>query len=50
MINPATQKFMAERMQARTRTDKFDHAPLVTQPQAVVDILTEAVEVTAQAR
>ena len=44
MINPATQKFMAERMQARTRTDAFDHAPLVTRPQAVVDILTEAVE------
>jgi hypothetical protein len=35
---------MAERMQARTRTDKFDHTPLVTQPQAVVDILTEAVQ------
>jgi pimeloyl-ACP methyl ester carboxylesterase len=44
MINPATQKFMAERMQARTRTDKHDHAPLITQSQAVVDILTEAVE------
>ena len=43
MINPATQKFMAERMQARTRTDKHDHAPLITQSQAVVDILTEAV-------
>ena len=42
MINPATQKFMAERMQASTRTEKFDHAPLITQPQAVVDILTEA--------
>jgi pimeloyl-ACP methyl ester carboxylesterase len=44
MINPATQKFMAERMQARTRTDKHDHAPLITQSQAVVDILTEAVQ------
>ncbi len=44
MINPGTQKFMAERMQARTRTDAFDHAPLVTRPQAVVDILTEAVQ------
>jgi hypothetical protein len=43
MINPATQKFMAERMQARTRTDKHDHAQLITQSQAVVDILTEAV-------
>jgi pimeloyl-ACP methyl ester carboxylesterase len=44
MINPATQKFMAERMKARTRIGTFDHAPLITRPQAVVDILTEAVE------
>jgi pimeloyl-ACP methyl ester carboxylesterase len=43
MINPVTQRFMAERMQARTRTGTFDHAPLVSRPQAVVDILTEAV-------
>ena len=47
MINPATQRFMAERMQARTRSDAFDHAPLVTQPQAVVDILREAVQSVA---
>jgi pimeloyl-ACP methyl ester carboxylesterase len=44
MINPATQWFMAERMRAHTRTGTFDHAPLITQPQAVTDILTEAVE------
>ena len=44
MINPATQRFMAERMQARIHTGTFDHAPLITQPQAVIDILTEAVE------
>jgi pimeloyl-ACP methyl ester carboxylesterase len=44
MINPTTQKFMAERMAARTRTGTFDHAPLITRPQAVIDILTEAVE------
>jgi pimeloyl-ACP methyl ester carboxylesterase len=47
MINPATQRFMAERMQARTRTDKFDHAPLVTRPQAVTDTLAEAVQSVA---
>jgi pimeloyl-ACP methyl ester carboxylesterase len=47
MINPATQRFMAERMQARTRSDAFDHAPLVSQPQAVVDILREAVQSVA---
>jgi hypothetical protein len=44
MINPATQRFMAERMQAHTRTGTFDHAPLISQPQAVTDILTEAVQ------
>ncbi len=44
MINPATQRFMAERMHARTRTGTFDHAPLITQSQAVVEILTEALE------
>ena len=43
MINPATQKFMADRMTARTRTDKLDHTPLITRPQAVIDIVTEAV-------
>jgi pimeloyl-ACP methyl ester carboxylesterase len=44
MINPATQRFMAERMQAHTHSEKLDHAPLVTQPRAVVEILTEAVQ------
>jgi hypothetical protein len=47
MINPATQRFMAERMRARTRSAAFDHTPLVTQPQAVVDILREAVQSVA---
>jgi pimeloyl-ACP methyl ester carboxylesterase len=47
MINPATQRFMADRMQARTRTDKLDHAPLITRPEAVTDILLEAVESVA---
>jgi hypothetical protein len=31
-------------MAARTRTGTFDHVPLITRPQAVIDILTEAVE------
>jgi pimeloyl-ACP methyl ester carboxylesterase len=43
MINPVTQKFMAERMRATVHTHDVDHAPLVTRPQAVVDVLTEAV-------
>lgn len=47
MINPATQKFMAERMQANVHTHDADHAPLITRPQAVVDIISEAVNSTA---
>jgi pimeloyl-ACP methyl ester carboxylesterase len=42
MINPATQKFMAERMQATIHTHDTDHAALITRPQTVVDIITEA--------
>ncbi len=43
MINPITQKFMAERMRANVQTHDADHAPLITRPQAVVDIISEAV-------
>ena len=43
MINPITQKFMAERMQANIHTHDADHAPLITRPQAVLDIISEAV-------
>jgi len=43
MINPATQKFMAKRMNANTHTHDVDHAPLITRPEAVTDILRQAV-------
>lgn len=43
MINPVTQKFMAERMHANTVLHDADHTPLITRPQAVVDIIAEAV-------
>jgi pimeloyl-ACP methyl ester carboxylesterase len=42
MINPATQKFMAERMHAHIHTHDVDHAPLITQPRVVTDIISEA--------
>ncbi len=42
MINPATQKFMAERMNATTRTHAADDAPLITAPDVVTAPLTEA--------
>ena len=47
MISPTTQRFMADRMQARIRTDNSDHAPLITRPQAVIEIVAEAVQSAA---
>jgi pimeloyl-ACP methyl ester carboxylesterase len=43
MINPVTQKFMAERMHANVHRHDADHAPLITRPRAVIDIISEAV-------
>ena len=48
MINPETQHFMAERMGARTQTCAGDHAPLVTDPAAVTDVVTQAVAAVAE--
>lgn len=42
MINPATQAFLARRMGAQTWSRKVDHAPLVTAPGLVVDVILEA--------
>jgi len=43
MISPATQLFLARRMGAQTRLEKTDHAPLVTAPDLVVEMILEAV-------
>jgi len=43
MVNPATQRFMAQRMGAHIRSYKVDHTPLVTAPELVVDMILEAV-------
>lgn len=43
MIVPPTQRFMAERMRAKIRTDAVDHTPSVTAPDRVVDIILDAV-------
>jgi pimeloyl-ACP methyl ester carboxylesterase len=42
MINPKTQHFMAKRMGATTRSLAVDHAPLLSAPQGVIDIIMEA--------
>ena len=43
MILPETQRFMAQRMRARVRARAVDHAPIVTAPTPVVDIIREAI-------
>jgi pimeloyl-ACP methyl ester carboxylesterase len=42
MIQPATQRFMAERMNAKIRPYAVDHTPMYTQPNVVVDVIAEA--------
>jgi pimeloyl-ACP methyl ester carboxylesterase len=43
MIVQDTQRFMAERIHARVRSHPVDHAPIVTAPGLVVDIIREAI-------
>ena len=43
MINPKAQHFMAQRMKARIRSEKVDHTPLVTAPNPVVELFSEAI-------
>ena len=43
MINPLTQRFMAQRMGARIRSEKVDHTPLVTAPELVIEMILAAV-------
>ncbi|WP_027794837.1 alpha/beta fold hydrolase [Paraburkholderia acidipaludis] len=47
MIDPATQHFMARRMNANVRSHDADHTPLVTAPDAVAQIILEAVRSAA---
>ena len=44
MINPRAQAFMAERMGAQVRPHHVDHTPLLTAPNTVYDIITEALQ------
>jgi pimeloyl-ACP methyl ester carboxylesterase len=47
MIVAATQRFMGERMKATIRSHAVDHAPIVTAPGPVVDIILEAARAVA---
>jgi pimeloyl-ACP methyl ester carboxylesterase len=43
MIVPDTQRYMAERMKAKTRAHAVDHAPIVTAPIVVAEIIRDAI-------
>ncbi|WP_428489522.1 hypothetical protein [Rhodopila sp.] len=47
MIRAQTQRFMAERMKARITSCAADHTPLVTAPDAVAEIILDAVRESA---
>jgi pimeloyl-ACP methyl ester carboxylesterase len=42
MIVPETQRYMAERMKAKTKVHAVDHTPSVTAPGVVVEIIRDA--------
>jgi pimeloyl-ACP methyl ester carboxylesterase len=46
MINPQTQRFMAQRMRAKTRSHRVDHTPMYSEPTLVADIILEAATAT----
>jgi pimeloyl-ACP methyl ester carboxylesterase len=46
MINPKTQRFMAERMRATIRSVPADHSPMYMEPKLVVGIILEAARAT----
>ncbi len=43
MIVEGNQRFMAERMRARVRAHAVDHAPIITAPAVVLEVLREAI-------
>lgn len=46
MINPKTQRFMAERMGAKVRPHPVDHTPMYADPNVVIDVILEAAHET----
>ena len=50
MIAADTQRFLADRMKAQVRSHAVDHAPIVSEPAVVVDVILDAVRgVTSRA-
>ena len=50
MINPKTQHFMANRMQAHTQAFAVDHTPLLTAPEKVMRVIIAAAQETLSER
>jgi len=46
MINPKTQRFMADRMGATVRAHRVDHTPMYSEPALVVELILEAATAT----
>ena len=46
MINPKTQRFMAERMGAKIRPHPVDHTPMYADPHVVIEVILEAAHET----
>jgi pimeloyl-ACP methyl ester carboxylesterase len=46
MINPKTQRFMAERMRAKIRPHPVDHTPMYADPKVVIEVILEAAHET----
>jgi pimeloyl-ACP methyl ester carboxylesterase len=46
MINPKTQRFMAERMGAKVLSHHVDHSPMYTEPNVVIDVILQAARET----
>jgi pimeloyl-ACP methyl ester carboxylesterase len=46
MINPKTQKFMADRMGAKVRPHRVDHTPMYSAPAVVTEVILEAARKT----
>ena len=46
MINPKTQRFMADRMHARVHSYPVDHSPKYTAPNLVIDVILESAHET----
>jgi pimeloyl-ACP methyl ester carboxylesterase len=46
MINPKTQRFLADRMRANIHSYPVDHSPMISEPQVVINVILKAARET----